>query len=45
MGGKTYPWTSIAHVDVISPLFGGELSTWLIGDPVAEGALLALEFP
>ncbi len=42
--GAAGPWTGIADVEMVSAFFGGELGAGFLGDPVAEGALLALEF-
>jgi hypothetical protein len=39
----SYPGTCIANVEMIATLFGGKLGAWLAGDPVPEGADLALE--
>lgn len=39
----TYPRTRVAHVQVVPPLFRGELGAGLPRDEVAERALLALE--
>lgn len=37
------PWTGVADVEMIPPLFGRKLGTGLAGDPVAERADLTLE--
>lgn len=41
---STHPRTSIAHIQVIPALLRRELGARLARDPVAERALLALEF-